>query len=79
MDRINKDIGKAGMLFLMIIVLNAFIHEACLGQGKQEIKNFPVPKVLSFDTGLARYQPLLDGEKDTVVFYSGVVTLGPGI
>jgi quercetin dioxygenase-like cupin family protein len=37
----------------------------------------PTPKIISFDINTSQYQTLLAGEKDSVVFYSGVVTLAP--
>lgn len=60
-----------------MIGLNLFIHEACLAQGQTENKNVPEPKVITFNPESVQYQPLFDGEKDTVVFYSGIVTLAP--
>jgi len=40
-------------------------------------ENFKAPKIISYDPASDQYQGLLDGEKDSVAFYSGFVTLEP--
>lgn len=36
------------------------------------------PRIIEFDPKTSDYQPLLDGEHDSTVFHSGLVTLAPG-
>lgn len=38
---------------------------------------FAGPKVITFNPDSTNYQEILDGDKDSVVFYSGVVTMEP--
>jgi mannose-6-phosphate isomerase-like protein (cupin superfamily) len=37
----------------------------------------PIPKIISFNPDSSQYQSIFEGEKDSVVFYSGIVTLAP--
>ncbi len=46
-------------------------------QQNKEKKIHPIPKIISYNPESKQYQPLLEGEKDSAVFYSGVVTLLP--
>jgi len=71
-----KKINK-GVLIIFLFGLNLIIHKSCLAQVQKEIKKVVEPKVITFNPDSIQYQPLLDGEKDSVVFYSSVVTLAP--
>ncbi len=63
---------------LSLIGLNLGIQKSVIAQTLDNNAKHPQPMVVSFDPALAQYQELFDGANDSVVFYSGVVTLTPG-
>ena len=77
--KLNKIPIKAtpGLTILLFIGLNIFCQSNGFSQEKLEGRNYPLPKVISFNPDSIHYQPIFNGEKDSVVFYSGIVTLLP--
>jgi len=67
------------MLFgLLMTEILACIQQPIYAQIPDKVAVNPQPRVIAFDPTLTDYQELLSGPKDSVVFYSGVVTLAPG-
>jgi mannose-6-phosphate isomerase-like protein (cupin superfamily) len=80
MKLFEQPIKINGTFFLIVLFgLNFIIYQNPIySQGnKKEEKKGPVPKVISFSPDSIQYQSLLEGEKDSAAFYSGVVTLKP--
>ena len=69
--------SKKMYLLFVFVGLNCIFQHPCYSQQLSEEGKFPIPKVVSFNPDSNQYQCLFDGEKDSVVFYSGVVTLAP--
>jgi mannose-6-phosphate isomerase-like protein (cupin superfamily) len=61
------------ILFGLIFIIPKFGR----AQGQKENIKTPSPRIVSFNPDSNLYQSLFKGEKDHVVFYSGVVTLAP--
>jgi len=66
-------------LLTLLLILSSFLifEQNSFAQYIDTTKLHSVAKVLSFNPDSSNYQSIFDGEKDTVVFYSGVVTLFP--
>lgn len=47
-------------------------------QNTQSSAKHPLPKIITFNPDTTIYQEICDGDKDSTVFYSGVVTMAPG-
>jgi len=63
---------------MIILIVSGFISpEFGYPQGQTANGRICLAKVVSFDPDSILCQPLLNGEKDSVAFYSGVVTLSP--
>ncbi len=69
-------IFKIGFLAVFMLLQMAAFHGA-FSQVMDKPEHYPQPKVITFYPDSAQYQCLFDGEKDSAVFYSGVVTLAP--
>jgi mannose-6-phosphate isomerase-like protein (cupin superfamily) len=59
------------ILSLLIITINSY------SQNNNSQTTAAEPKVITFDPDTSSYQEIFNGDKDSVVFYSGVVTLEP--
>ncbi|MGB9697611.1 MAG: cupin domain-containing protein [Ignavibacteria bacterium] len=57
-------------IFFLVISQQAFSQDI-------EIGARAVPQIIIFNPESTNYQKIFDGEKDSVVFYSGVVTIAP--
>ncbi|MDD5695631.1 MAG: cupin domain-containing protein [Bacteroidales bacterium] len=65
--------------FLLVLSgLNVLIQNPVFSQTQNQTERHPEARIIAFDPGLPDYQELFDGPKDSVVFYSGVVTIIPG-
>lgn len=74
--RISKPfIMLFGLLMTGILVC---IQQPICAQIPEKVVVNPQPRVIAFDPTMINYQELLSGPEDSVVFYSGVVTLTPG-
>jgi len=62
---------------LTLTLLIVLVQNQVYSQKKEVDKKSPHPRIVSFNPDSAAYQSLFDGEKDSVIFYSGVVTLLP--
>ncbi|MFH1051541.1 MAG: cupin domain-containing protein [bacterium] len=70
--------AKINMVFLLIFLGFIFpFQNMVFAQTLDSAKIYPLPKVISFNPDSTEYQRILEGIKDSVVFYSGVVTLAP--
>jgi len=65
------------IFLLLLLALNVIIQNKSFAQIDNKQNKYANPKVVSFHPDSIQYQNLFDGEKDSVVFYSGVVTLIP--
>ena len=78
MKLIDHSVKFKRIYFLFVLVgLNCIFQNPSYSQKISEEGKLPIPKVISFNPDSNQYQCLFDGEKDSVVFYSGVVTLAP--
>jgi quercetin dioxygenase-like cupin family protein len=77
--KLNRSFSNAckGMFFILMVVLQLMVFHTSFAQVTDKQEQYPQPKVITFYPDSAQYQCLFDGEKDTVVFHSGVVTLAP--
>ena len=57
--------------------MNSLFLNPTFSQQNSYTKKQPIPRVISFNPDSSRYQAILNGENDSVVFTSGVVTLPP--
>jgi len=69
---------KTKFFLIGFIGLNILVFQTSMySQVNKNEKKEPIPKVVSFGPESNQYQDLFEGEKDSVAFYSGVVTLEP--
>jgi len=61
----------------MLIMLCMGINSPGFSQDNNFRGKSAVPKIITFNPDSTSYQEIFDGEKDSVVFYSGVVTVEP--
>jgi mannose-6-phosphate isomerase-like protein (cupin superfamily) len=67
------------IVFLGLLLSSNIIIQNSIFSQVSDINDIdPHPKVISFNPDSIKYQELFNGDKDSVVFYSGVVTLIPG-
>jgi mannose-6-phosphate isomerase-like protein (cupin superfamily) len=68
------------MTTFLLLGMTLIGQESAYSQTKN-IKNNsikqPQPKVIAFNPDSTSYQEIFEGDKDSVVFYSGVVTIAP--
>jgi mannose-6-phosphate isomerase-like protein (cupin superfamily) len=62
---------------IMLTMLCMGINNPGFSQGNKLPCKSAVPKIITFNPDSTSYQEIFDGEKDSVVFYSGVVTVLP--
>jgi mannose-6-phosphate isomerase-like protein (cupin superfamily) len=72
MKRINNLISLTFLTILFISINNHGYSQSTTVPDKPA-----VPKVITFNPDTTAYQVIFDGDKDSVVFYSGVVTVAP--
>ena len=63
---------------IIFIALSLGIMHPGFSQDNQLPGISAVPKIITFNPNSTTYQEILDGEKDSTIFYSGVVTILPG-
>lgn len=68
---------KAFMVLFSILGFIFICKERSYSQIPNGKNKYPHPRVISFQPDSNQYQNLLNGEKDSVIFCSGVVTLEP--
>jgi quercetin dioxygenase-like cupin family protein len=61
----------------LLLALTVLLQNPVLSQDEDVARRSPLPWIVSFNPDSTTYQNLFDGEKDSVIFYSGVVTLPP--
>jgi mannose-6-phosphate isomerase-like protein (cupin superfamily) len=75
----SKSLFMKPVAVITMMAFFACVHQPLVySQESSASDEAPAPRVISFDPGSDQYQSLLDGEKDSVIFHSGVVTLLPG-
>jgi mannose-6-phosphate isomerase-like protein (cupin superfamily) len=62
---------------ILITTIFVIFYQASFSQNIIPDKSVPAPKIFTFDTDSDQYQELLNGKKDSSVFFSGVVSLNP--
>ena len=73
----KREVGKAMCPFILFVAL-ILTAQPLFSQGQDTITSHPRPKIITFNPDSSTYKCLFDGIKDSVAFYSGVVTVAPG-
>ncbi len=63
-------------LFVLLIFCVSFFKMAYSCK-HEHLEKFSEPKVIHYNPYTSEYQPILEGETDSVGFYSGIVTIEP--
>jgi mannose-6-phosphate isomerase-like protein (cupin superfamily) len=63
---------------IILAILCLCINNTGFSQDNKLQGKFALPKIITFNPDSTTYQEVLDGEKDSTIFYSGVVTILPG-
>lgn len=67
--------SRISTIFIAILICSIIaLHSSCIQKNEQQ-ETALMPKTIKFDTRSDEYQELLSGEEDSVVFYSGLVTI----
>lgn len=65
------------MSLIILAVMYFSIHNPGYSQSKSVHDTPALPRVITFDPDTTAYQEIFDGANDSLVFYSGVVTIIP--
>lgn len=63
--------------FVVLLILSISLFKVGCSRKHETLKKFSEPKVIHYNPYTSKYQPILDGETDSVGFYSGIVTIEP--
>ena len=71
-----KVINFKSLIIIILLFIFIFPLNHSVAQVKDSVKNIREPKIINFSLDINNYQRILNGEKDSSVFHSGLVTLG---